>query len=122
MPLALLAMIVGHLAAVHHYGSSAPAHAGTLEKIPFMRYFTLKDGVALALAIGLVAISVLAEPTEALDPEEFVALSTVNTPAHIVPEWYLLSYYAVLRCLASKAAGCVVAVLVIISIALLWVR
>lgn len=98
------------MVAVHYVGSSNPALVMGLEKIPFMDYFASKDALPLAIGSAISLVFVLLVPTFTMDTELYLSVNSMSTPEHIVPEWYLLSYYAVLRCVPNKAAGCLAAV------------
>lgn len=74
----------------------------------------------MALLLGVVVVMGL--PTVTMDTELYMLVNTMSTPEHIVPEWYLLPYYAVLRCVPSKAMGCVAAIGLLLLLLLLVVK
>lgn len=100
------AVAVLHLIALHVLGSTASYWAhDTADTLPFSRYYLIKDAVLFAL-VALLYIDVLyTEPTLFSDVELAISVNTMATPPHIVPEWYLLAYYATLRGIPSKALG-----------------
>lgn len=71
----------------------------------FGRYYLIKDVLLLALAAMVLTPSIVAQPDAFADVELFVDVNTMSTPLHIVPEWYLLSYYATLRGIPNKLIG-----------------
>ena len=109
LAIVVLAFVVIHLVAVHYTGSSNPLITQAADKIPFMQYFVLKDAIGVNLALLLSVLLILLLPTATMDVELYINVNTMSTPEHIIPEWYLLPYYAVLRCIPSKAMGCVAA-------------
>ena len=109
LPLVSLALIVVHLVLLHQYGSSSSLGVQVAEKIPFLRYFGIKDAVGFTLAALVSGVIILGLPAALLDAELFSSIQTLSTPAHIVPEWYLCGWYALLRCIPSKLLGCVAA-------------
>lgn len=74
-----------------------------------MQYYVVKDAIGVGAALLVGGVVVLALPTVTMDTELYMLVNTMATPEHIVPEWYLLPYYAVLRCVPSKAMGCIAA-------------
>ncbi len=75
-------------------GSKAEAEADTL---PFWPYFVIKDLFALAVILMLFFAVVGFMPNYLGDPDNYIQANPLATPAHIVPEWYLLPFYAILR-------------------------
>ena len=113
-----VALVVVHLLAVHYTGSSNPLASAAVEKAPFMQYYVIKDAISSLLGLLLSSVLVLALPTASMDIELYEPVNTMSTPEHIVPEWYLLPYYAVLRCIPSKTCGCLMAVLLLVQLLL----
>ena len=113
-----VALVVVHLLAVHYTGSSNPLATAAVEKAPFMQYYVIKDAISSLLGLLLSSVLVLALPTASMDTELYEPVNTMSTPEHIVPEWYLLPYYAVLRCIPSKTCGCLMAVLLLVQLLL----
>ena len=90
--------------------------------MPFVQYFVLKDSIGLVFALLLTTLLLLAMPTITMDTELYQAVNTMSTPQHIIPEWYLLPYYAVLRCVPSKALGCVAALGLLVLLLMVVVK
>ena len=114
VPMIILAVVVIHIMSVHHLGSSGTTTISSPDKVAFMRYYVAKDGIGLMLGeLGSIVLLFLA-PNLLADAELFVPVDTMSTPQHIVPEWYLLFLYAMLRCIPNKACGCLLVLLVFV--------
>lgn len=90
LPLALLAIAGVHIVAVHAGGSCQPDGTTAIAKHSFMRWYALKDGVALVPLAWSAGADTLLLPSALMDQELYQAVNTMSTPEHIVPEWYLL--------------------------------
>lgn len=108
MPFIVLALVVFHILALHNEGSSSPHlnNHGT-ENISFGTYYVLKDllGV-LSFFLAFLAFLVFA-PNALNHPDNYIPANPMQTPPHIVPEWYFLPFYAILRTIPSKGLGVV---------------
>lgn len=105
-PFLLAAASLVHLAAQHQYGSTNPLgiRANT-DQIDFYPYFYSKDlGAALALRL-FATFQVSFYPEAQGHPDNNIPANPYSTPAHIVPEWYFLWVYAILRSIPNKLAG-----------------
>jgi ubiquinol-cytochrome c reductase cytochrome b subunit len=83
--------------------------------VPFHPYYTIKDGFALVAFILVFAAMVFYAPNFLGHPDNYVPANPLQTPPHIVPEWYFLPFYAILRAIPNKLFG-VIALLSSISI------
>jgi ubiquinol-cytochrome c reductase cytochrome b subunit len=126
LPLALLLLVVLHLAALHEVGSNNPDGIEIKEKlgpdgkpldgIPFHPYYTVKDVVGVGVFFVLFAIVVFFVPTLGglfLEPENFEPANPLSTPEHIHPVWYFTPYYAILRAVPNKSAGALLMLLAV---------
>nr|QLO81937.1 cytochrome b [Leptopilina syphax] len=106
LPLVILLIVLVHLASLHTFGSSNPLGVSSdLNKIPFHKYFLIKDLlVLLIMVISMLLINCL-NPYVLGDPENFNLANPMVTPIHIQPEWYFLFAYAILRSIPSKLGG-----------------
>ncbi len=99
-PFVLFGVVGAHVVALHVVGSSNPdgieAKPGE-DTVPFTPYFTAKDSVGLAIFALVFAYFVFYMPNYMAHPDNYIQADPLNTPAHIVPEWYFLPYYAILR-------------------------
>jgi ubiquinol-cytochrome c reductase cytochrome b subunit len=95
-----------HLAALHQYGSNNPLGINSsVDKISFYPYFYVKDlvgWVAFAICFGIL---VFYAPNLLGHPDNYIPANPMSTPAHIVPEWYFLPVYAILRSIPNKLGG-----------------
>jgi ubiquinol-cytochrome c reductase cytochrome b/c1 subunit len=78
---------------------------GPQDTLPFHPYYTVKDLFYLACFLILYAVFVFYAPNSLVDPANAIAANPIVTPEHIVPEWYLLPFYAILRSIPNKALG-----------------
>ncbi len=121
VPLALLLLVVLHLAALHEVGSNNPdgvdikkkkdASGKPLDGIPFHPYYTVKDLFGFGVFMLLFAFVIFFQPTFGhlfLEADNFVRADPMVTPAHIAPVWYYTPYYAMLRAIPDKLLGVIV--------------
>ncbi len=134
MPLAILALVVLHLAALHTVGSNNPdgveikklkdENGNPVDGIPFHPYYTVKDTFGIGMFLMLFAFIVFFAPEMGgwfLEHDNFVEANPLQTPEHIKPVWYFTPYYAMLRAVPDKFLGVVVmGAAVMILFALPW--
>jgi ubiquinol-cytochrome c reductase cytochrome b subunit len=97
-----------HLVALHQHGSNNPLgidRKGPQDSIPFHPYYTVKDAFGLGVFLIVYAIFVFYFPNQLGDPQNYIQANPLQTPPEIVPEWYFLPYYAILRSIPNKLAG-----------------
>jgi quinol-cytochrome oxidoreductase complex cytochrome b subunit len=99
IPFTILGMVGLHLWALHRFGSNNPVGIDITkkDKIPFHPYYTLKDMFGLSLFFIVFAILIFFSPNTLGHPDNYIPANPLVTPAHIVPEWYFLPFYAILR-------------------------
>ncbi|MBI1912086.1 MAG: cytochrome b N-terminal domain-containing protein [Deltaproteobacteria bacterium] len=110
MPLAVIGvLLVFHLAALHKVGSNNPDGIELDKKgpdvIPFSPYFITKDLWFISLIFTIFFYFVFFKPDFFLEPINNEPASSLKTPLHIVPEWYFLPFYAILRSIPFKIGG-----------------
>ena len=108
LPFAIVGAVVLHLVALHRFGSSNPLGIdvkGPQDSIPFHPYYTAKDSVGLGIVLILFAGVVFFAPNLFGEPDNYIPANPLVTPPHIVPEWYFLPYYAILRAIPDKLLG-----------------
>ena len=108
MPFLIAGVVVLHIVALHRFGSNNPIGIdtkGRQDTISFHPYYTIKDIVGIALFLLLLAIAVFFFPNEMGHPDNYIPANPMQTPAHIVPEWYFLPFYAILRAVPDKLGG-----------------
>ncbi len=108
----MIAGVVGlHVWALHVVGQNNPDGVAIKnverDSVAFTPYATIKDVFALSLFLIFYAWFVFYIPTYLLDADNSVRANPLVTPAHIVPEWYLLPFYAILRAIPNKLVGVV---------------
>ncbi len=111
LPFLIVGVVALHLVALHEHGSNNPLGIdakGPQDKIPFHPYYTSKDMVGLGVFLLLFSVLMFYYPNSLSEPENYIPANPLVTPAHIVPEWYLLPYYAILRSVPDKLGGVVV--------------
>lgn len=107
-PFLILGMSMVHLVALHQFGSNNPLgidKQGPEDSIPFHPYYTIKDlfgfGVFLIFFMGFVFFA----PNFFGEVDNYIPANPLVTPPHIVPEWYFLPFYAILRSIPDKLLG-----------------
>ena len=117
VPFIIAATSLVHIAALHQYGSNNPlgTHSG-IDKIAFYPYFYVKDLVGwLGFALFFFFL-VYFYPNLLGHPDNYIPANPMSTPAHIVPEWYFLWVYAILRSIPNKLGGVAAIALVFIAL------
>ncbi len=118
LPLALLLLVVLHLAALHEVGSNNPDgvdikakkddQGRPLDGIPFHPYYTVKDIFGVGVFLTLFAFVIFYAPTGGglmLEKDNFIPADPLVTPEHIVPVWYFTTFYAILQAVPDKLLG-----------------
>jgi ubiquinol-cytochrome c reductase cytochrome b subunit len=100
LPFMIAGVVVLHVWALHVTGQTNPTGIEVKSKtdtVPFTPYATIKDSFALVLFMAVFAYFVFYMPNYLGHPDNYVQANSLKTPAHIVPEWYFLPFYAILR-------------------------
>jgi ubiquinol-cytochrome c reductase cytochrome b subunit len=100
LPFILVAIVVVHIWALRTVGSGNPLGIEVKtpkDTIPFHPYYTVKDLFGLGVFLLVWAAFVFFAPNFMSHPDNYIPADPLKTPAHIVPEWYFLPYYAILR-------------------------
>lgn len=120
LPFVLAALVLMHLIALHDTaGSSNPLGvSGNYDRLTFAPYFLFKDLVTIFIFIFVLSLFVFFMPNYLGDSDNYIMGNPMQTPAAIVPEWYLLPFYAILRSIPNKLLG-VIAMLSAILIILI---
>ncbi|MBX7249500.1 MAG: cytochrome b/b6 [Caulobacteraceae bacterium] len=114
LPFVIAGVVVLHLWALHTAGQNNPV--GIMipkerlkqDTVPFHPYYTVKDGFAILLFLMLFAAFVFFNPNAMGHADNYIPANPLVTPNHIVPEWYYLPFYAMLRSVPDKFLGVVV--------------
>ena len=108
LPFVLVGVIFLHVAALHITGSNNPLGIdvkSSQDTLPFHPYYTIKDSVGICVFLIVFSALVFFAPNFLGDPNNFIPANPLQTPADIVPEWYFLPYYAILRSVPNKLLG-----------------
>ena len=106
MPFVILMLSIVHVALLHEYGSNNPLGISVrVDTMPFMPYFAIKDGFSIIVILIIFFMFVISAPDALGHSDNFIHANSLVTPVHIVPEWYFLPMYAVLRCVTNKLLG-----------------
>ncbi len=100
LPFVTAGVIILHIWALHIPGSNNPTGLDVKSEqdtVPFHPYYTSKDGFGLGVfLIAFCAVTFFA-PNLLGHPDNYIPANPLSTPAHIVPEWYFLPFYAILK-------------------------
>ena len=106
LPFLLAALAVAHLLALHTHGSNNPnGIASSGDRYSMHPYFTFKDLVTIFFFFLVLSIMVFYFPNFLGHSDNYIPANPMQTPASIVPEWYLLPFYATLRSIPNKLLG-----------------
>jgi ubiquinol-cytochrome c reductase cytochrome b subunit len=108
LPFVIVGVVFLHVAALHITGSNNPLGIdpkGPQDTLPFHPYYTIKDSVGLIVYFVFFAFLVFFMPNYLGHPDNYIPANPLVTPAHIVPEWYFLPFYAILRAVPDKLGG-----------------
>ncbi len=108
LPFLIAGVVVLHVWALHVVGQNNPAGVepqGAKDTVPFTPYATVKDSFAIAVFCILFAWLIFDVPNFLLAADNYIPANPAVTPAEIVPEWYYLPFYAILRSIPNKLLG-----------------
>ena len=124
LPFVILGLVLLHLILLHIDGSGNPLYFDTYNKVSFYPYFYVKDLFGFILFLMFFSYFVFFIPNYLGHSDNYIRANPMVTPTHIVPEWYFLPFYAILRSIPNKLngviamvdapAGIVVAVLLLV--------
>jgi ubiquinol-cytochrome c reductase cytochrome b subunit len=106
MPFVIAGLVIVHIALLHRDGSNNPLGVeSSSDKISFYPYFYVKDLFSLMCFIVFFSVILFYYPNTLGHPDNYIPADPMSTPAHIVPEWYFLPFYAILRSIPDKLGG-----------------
>jgi ubiquinol-cytochrome c reductase cytochrome b/c1 subunit len=106
LPFVIVALVGLHLALLHEVGSNNPSGTpADHDKSSFTPYYTIKDLYGVILFLVFFSFFIFFGPNKLGHPDNYLPASPLVTPPHIVPEWYFLPYYAILRSIPDKMLG-----------------
>src|SRR5437899_6365853 len=112
LPFVIAGVVVLHIWALHVPGQNNPTGIdmkGPQDTLPFHPYYTIKDLFGLVVFLLIYSFFVFYAPNFLGSTENYIPANPMQTPNHIVPEWYLLPYYAILRSVPNKLLGVILA-------------
>ena len=123
LPFVIVGLMFMHLAALHNAGHTNPlgvtssrVFSDVIEKVPFYPYFVIKDVLGGLLFFTVFFYVVVYAPNALGHPDNYILANPLSTPPHIVPEWYFLPFYAILRSIPNKTLGVVAMFLSILTL------
>jgi len=121
MPFIIAAITCVHLNLLHEFGSSNALgiEQKMVEKLPFHSYLSVKDLFAFFIYLFIFVLLVFFHPNLLGHPDNYIPANSLVTPPHIVPEWYFLPFYAILRSIPNKLGGVIMmigAILILFSV------
>jgi len=120
LPFIIFAFACVHIILLHEHGSTNPL--GILSKVdslPFTPYYTIKDGYTVFLLFIVFSFLIFYYPNLLGHSDNYIKGNPMVTPPHIVPEWYFLPFYAILRSVPDKLIGFVLLILSIVILILI---
>jgi ubiquinol-cytochrome c reductase cytochrome b subunit len=107
LPFVLAALALLHLIVLHDNGGSGNplGVSANYDRLPFAPYYLFKDLITIFLFIIILSVFIFFMPNALGDSENYVMANPMQTPPAIVPEWYLLPFYAILRSIPNKLLG-----------------
>jgi ubiquinol-cytochrome c reductase cytochrome b subunit len=108
LPFVLFGVVFLHIWALHTTKSNSPLGIdmkGPQDTLPFHPYYTVKDYFGLGVFLIVYLAFVFFAPNFFGEPDNYIVANPLQTPPHIVPEWYFLPFYAILRSIPDKLSG-----------------
>jgi ubiquinol-cytochrome c reductase cytochrome b/c1 subunit len=108
LPFLIAGVVVLHVWALHVAGQNNPTGVepkSEKDTVPFTPHATIKDMFGVSCFLLLYAWFIFYMPNYLGDADNYIPANPAQTPAHIVPEWYYLPFYAILRSIPNKLAG-----------------
>jgi quinol-cytochrome oxidoreductase complex cytochrome b subunit len=120
-PFVITALVLFHVYLLHLNGSNNPLGISIikLDSVSFFPYYSAKDLFGIIFYIYLAIFIVLLFPNYLGHSDNYIQANPMITPSHIVPEWYLLPFYAILRAIPNKLLGVIAMGLSIVILAFL---
>nr|UNJ18861.1 apocytochrome b [Cyanidioschyzonaceae sp. 1 FvB-2021] len=118
LPFLIVAIAFVHIVALHYKGSGNPLGIdSTVDKVVMYPYFIIKDFFGLIVFLLIYTLLIYFFPNLLGHPDNYIEANPIVTPTHIVPEWYFLPFYAILRSIPHKLGGVLA---IVISIGILF--
>ena len=122
LPFIIAALSLLHLLTLHEVGGSNPLGINSnIVKINFHPYYTTKDLLGFIISILLLLFFVFYFPNFLGHSDNYIEADPLVTPTHIVPEWYLLPFYAILRAIPNKTLGVIAMITSILILTTIYI-
>jgi len=119
-PFLIAGLVIVHLSLLHTVGSNNPLGINkNVDTVSFYPYFYVKDLLAFLVLVAFFSFFLFYYPNVLGHADNYIPANPLVTPAHIVPEWYFLPFYAILRSIPDKLGGVVAMVAAILVLLLL---
>jgi len=108
LPFVIAALVGLHVWALHHAGQNNPIGITPKTKkdtLSFHPFYTVKDAFAVCIFLLIFCFFLFYQPDALGHADNYIRADAMKTPPHIVPEWYFLPFYAILRAVPDKLAG-----------------
>ena len=106
LPFIIAGLSLVHLVLLHQSGSTNPVGVEVRNDfLPFYPYFYVKDLLGFFGLLIAFLFYIYYYPNDLGHPDNYIMADSIKTPPHIVPEWYFLPFYAILRSIESKLGG-----------------
>lgn len=108
LPFVIAGVVIFHIWALQLAGSNNPLGIdpkGPQDLVPFHPYYTIKDLVGVGVALIVFSVFLFYLPNFLGHPDNYIPADPMTTPEHIVPEWYFLPFYAILRAITVDFLG-----------------
>jgi ubiquinol-cytochrome c reductase cytochrome b/c1 subunit len=108
LPFMIFGVVFLHVVAIHITGSNNPLGIDVKspqDTLPFHPYYTAKDSIGVCTFLLVYACLIFFAPNFFGEPDNFIPANPMVTPADVVPEWYFLPFYAILRSVPNKLGG-----------------
>jgi len=116
MPFVLIALIISHILILREVKSNNPIGINIPDKIQFTPYYALKDLYGVIIFWLFLSNFLFFSPNYLGHTDNYIKANSMVTPTHIVPEWYFLPFYAILRSVPDKLGGVILLLLAIIGL------
>ena len=107
MPFILTALVIGHILILHEVKSNNPIGINAPDYVQFTPYYTVKDVLSIVIFWLFFSVFLYYYPNLLGHTDNYIKANPMVTPTHIVPEWYFLPFYAILRSVPNKLGGVV---------------
>jgi quinol-cytochrome oxidoreductase complex cytochrome b subunit len=105
LPFVITGLVGLHIYFLHLSGSNNPLGVVSVDNTPLAHNFMIKDSFGIFIYLFVFLYVITFHPNYLAHPDNYIKANCLMTPRHVVPEWYFLPYYAMLRCIPHKSAG-----------------